>query len=331
MHRPTVLLRSTLLATLAIVAACHDSVGPESGSDALYTVTDLSPILGDSLKPVTMNGAGQILLVGITNVRVYLWDSGTLRHLPCDGTSSYDLNDRGQVLCGTNVWEAGSLTPLNLPDPVAIPYALSDSGVVGGIENGCAASSIGVCVFGYWRGQFKLAPVNMCCAFPVIVKGIADATGDILYGYYDGIDEREFLLHPSTGAVTPAPTGATRINAFGQMAGTASPSPGGPTVFPVFAWYFNGDSTVTLGTYATVNWLNDRGDVIGWMDSQPVLWRGGKRFSILRPAPYTTWTVKSALMIDNAGRILATATRDAADRTVLLTPGYTVPATPLWP
>lgn len=335
LHSAVFGLRPVLFAALTLAVACSDSAGPRQQPDSVgarvsdtlgaYTLVDLTPVLGSMILR-SMNGAGQVLAIGESGevahdepvYTAYLWDGNLLQPLPCSETLNAYLNDRGQVLCGKDVWEAGLLRPLILPDSVAWPYAswpyaLSDSGEVAGPASACDGNPSTLCIFAYSNGQMRVTPVDSECSSGGVGR-IADITGDVLSG--------TCLYQRAIGGFTPLDLSVVSyMNASAQIVGYKFSSAGGVATRAV---YIHGDSIVTLGS-GTANWINNRGDIVAVIDSLPVLLRHGAQTSLLHPVGDTTWTVTSPLLIDDSGRILAFATHGAPrwpsdHSTVLLTP-----------
>jgi hypothetical protein len=282
--------------------------------------------------PKTFNDRGELFTRGRKFIR-----DGAAVTAPT-GCNFLALNNRSQLLCSLPanvtpdhratvssyaIWDGQALRPLTVldtfPSTFFTAWTLNDAGEVVGtftapaFTNPACQVACGV----IWRdGQPTFLPVT---AYQTIQM---NNRRDLL------IQRSE--LYTASASLYEAGTGRTRkvagdhawaydVNEQGWVVGTLV---GDRWTARSIAFLSQPDRLMELGT-GEANGINNAGDVVGVLDGQAVVWKGGAPSPLTFAASDTNWTVTRPMKINNLGQIVAQADDSAHakfNRWVVLTP-----------
>ena len=322
---------SGVMPLLAILAS------PAHASDAIYTVTELGTLGGDSSVALSINNAGQI--VGRSSlsdgyIHAFLWQLGVMIDLDPDGffSEAWGINDAGIIV---------GLRPLdlNLPRRPVI-YAngsFVDLGTLGGPYGWArGVNNAGAIVGNAMTRELRMHAVIWSAGgitdlgsiggFQAIAHEINES--GVVTGVVDYEQAKSHAIMWTDGEATDLGNlggswaTASSINDDGIIVGNSQTAAGATHGF---RWTAT-EGMVDLGTFPgcvnlLANDINRHGDIVGavWPckgSGFSVLWKDGRIIHLNTLVPPGSIAIYDAGDINDAGQIIGTSGRKA----VLLTP-----------
>lgn len=239
------------------------------------------------------------------------------------------LNDLRHVLClrgnfssfnRYTLWRDGVATPLAAVDTFqAVGFsavALNDSGVVAGLyfqpafnNSNCLGSVGGRCAVLWKNGQPTFPGLYVYSGMEYVAH-LNDRLDLVLQdiGFAPNATGGSPFLYNAASKERRAITQFVRaINDQGWMAVERMYVIRGPSTFVETAIMARADTSIIIGPGAATG-INNAGTVVGTLKVGSFLWKPGRGVSLLaKAANDPSWTITSALRINNRGQILAQA------------------------
>ncbi|MEO7712999.1 MAG: Ig-like domain-containing protein [Gemmatimonadaceae bacterium] len=322
---------STGVESTGVKSAATEVVVIAPATTSAYTVREVPSAASVPYRSEQLTDSGDVLLG-------HLVLRGVVMDIP--GCTPVALNNLSHVLCSTGtpaifstygIWRGGVLTPLVQADSFKAAafsaHALNDSGVVVGMYYNPAfsnanCSSSTTCVVLWKNGEPTFLKLSFSWSgAPTHLNNRLDLV----------LQERMFApTHYSSTELYNAATGQHRtitrfarsINNQGWVAAEREYVNTYPRKFGSDAMVALSDTTIKIGPGAATG-INDAGTVVGTLEIGPFRWTKEEGASLMAKASTDpSWTITTALRINNRGQILAQANHadGRQGRWVLLTP-----------
>lgn len=322
---------STGAESTGVKSAATEVVVIAPATTSAYTVRELPSAVSVPYRSEQLNDSGDVLLG-------HLVLRGVVVDIP--GCAPVALNNLTHVLCRTGpsaqfttygIWRGGVLTPLVPADSFKAAafgaVALNDSGVVVGMYYNPAfsnanCSSSTPCVVLWKNGEPTFLKLNFSWSgAPTHLNNRLDLVlqeGIFAPTHYSSTE----LYNATTGQHRTITRFARSINSQGWVAAEREYRSPLPMKSGSDAMVALSDTTIKIGPGMATG-INDAGTVVGTLEIGPFRWtKEGGASLIAKASIDPSWTITTAVRINNRGQILAQANHadGRQGRWVLLTP-----------